>query len=128
MSGGPQDSDKSGKPRLARTAKGKRPQYFEDPAVDKLLSMLMSLISEVSVMKDRMDAQERLIESHGLFPQEAIEDFDVTPEIRALRDKQRAEYLERIFRVVQTELEQVTLSREMRPLEEIISDFESEEV
>ena len=114
--------------RLARTAKGKRPQYFEDPAIDKVLAIVVSLVSEVSVMRDRMDAMERLIEHHGLFPQEEIDAFAVTPEVRQERDARRAQYLERIFRVVQTELEQITLKREMRPLDEIIQDFENEDV
>ena len=41
-------------PRLRRTAKGKRPRYFSDPATDRLLGILMSLIGEVSVLRDRL--------------------------------------------------------------------------
>ena len=114
--------------KIARTAKGKRPQYFRDPAVDKLLAIVVSLVSEVSVMRDRMDAMERLIDRHDLFDRSEIDDFEVTPEIRAERDAWRSDYIARVFRVVQSELEQITLKREMRPLDDIIADFENEEV
>ena len=41
--------------KLPRKAKGKRPQYFDDPAVDKLHLMLMAVIEELSVSRDRID-------------------------------------------------------------------------
>jgi hypothetical protein len=34
---------------IPRSAKGKRPQYFDDPASDKLHFMIMALIEELSV-------------------------------------------------------------------------------
>ena len=54
--------DKQQQIKLLRTAKGKRPQYFSDPAFDKLLAIVVSLISEVSVVRDRLDTVELLIE------------------------------------------------------------------
>jgi hypothetical protein len=38
--------------QLPRKAKGQRPAYFSDPAVDKLLSMTMALAGEVSVLRE----------------------------------------------------------------------------
>ena len=40
--------------KLPRTAKGKKPVYF-DPVTDKLLSMIMTLMGELSVVRDRLD-------------------------------------------------------------------------
>ena len=51
--------------RIARVAKGKRPRYFADPAVDKLHAIVMSLVGELSATRDRLDALERLLESGG---------------------------------------------------------------
>jgi hypothetical protein len=36
--------------RAGAKAKGKRPHYFEDPAIDRVLSITMALAGEVSVM------------------------------------------------------------------------------
>ena len=38
-----------------RTAKGKKPGYFADPATDKLLQMVITLAGELSVVRDRLD-------------------------------------------------------------------------
>lgn len=40
---------------LQRKAKGKRPYYFANPDVDRLLSMVMALTGELSVTRDRLD-------------------------------------------------------------------------
>ncbi len=48
---------------MAKTAKGKRPVYFEDPQVDKLLAMVIALTGEVSVLRERIDNLERLLET-----------------------------------------------------------------
>ena len=48
-------------PRIARVAKGKKPQYFSDPAIDKLLWMTVTLMEELSVTRDRLDTVERLL-------------------------------------------------------------------
>lgn len=115
--------DKQNKIKLLRTAKGKRPQYFSDPAIDKLLAIVVSLISEVSVLRDRLDTVELLIEKKKLFSRNDIETFDLPAEERAARDERRTEYLERVFRIIQSELDEMTGGRVMQPLDEIIEDF-----
>ena len=45
--------------QLPRKASGPRPEYFEDPAIDKVLSMALALAGEVAVMRDRIDTLER---------------------------------------------------------------------
>ena len=48
-----------------KRAKGKRPDFFNDPQDERLLSILMAVIGEVSVLRERMDTVERLLESKG---------------------------------------------------------------
>ena len=55
-----------GPAQLKRKAKGQRPTFFDNPDTDKLVSMLMGLAGEVSVMRDRMDTVERLLGEKGL--------------------------------------------------------------
>jgi len=115
--------DKQNKVKLLRTAKGKRPQYFSDPAIDKLLAIVVSLISEVSVLRDRLDTVELLIEKEKLFSQNDIETFELSAEEHTARDERRGEYLDRVFRIIQSELDEMTGGRAMQPLDEIIEDF-----
>jgi hypothetical protein len=42
-----------------------KPSQFNDPAIDTLLSLVLSLGSEVYVLRDRMRLIEKLLESKG---------------------------------------------------------------
>ncbi|CAN0496703.1 unnamed protein product, partial [Laminaria digitata] len=88
---------------MPRAAKGKRPQYFEDPAVDKLHLMVMALIEELSVTRDRLDTVERLIEKHGLFQVQEIEDY--FPDLKAdgERTGRRIAYIRRVTKGITDE-------------------------
>lgn len=100
---------------LMRAAKGKRPSYFKDPAVDKLHMMLMVVVEELSVARDRIDTLERLIEQHGLFDQEQVETYFPDTAADAERSARRIAYIKRIMKGVTDELEQ--FEREKDPLE-----------
>lgn len=91
--------------RLKRRAKGARPHFFPDPTSDKLLSMVMALAGEVSVLRDRLDTMERIIDKGELPRREAIEAYAPSAEVRAERDAWREEFLNRVLRVVHAELE-----------------------
>jgi hypothetical protein len=90
---------------MARAAKGKRPQYFEDPAVDKLHLMVMALIEELSVTRDRLDTVERLIEKHGLFEVNEVEDYFPDPKADAARTGRRIAYIRRVMKGITDEIE-----------------------
>ena len=75
--------------KLPRTAKGKKPIYF-DSVTDKLLSMVLTLMGELSVVRDRLDTVERLIEKHKLFKQDEIETYELTDEVNQIRGDRRA--------------------------------------
>lgn len=90
--------------KIPRTAKGKTPVYF-DPTTDKLITMVTTLMGEVSVMRDRLDTVELLIEKHGLFEQGEIETFEITDPVHRERASRRAAFLSRMLRGVAEELQ-----------------------
>ena len=92
-------------PRIARVAKGKKPQYFSDPAVDKLLWMTVTLMQELSVTRDRLDAVERLLDAKKLLRLKAIEQYKPKGPAAKERDSRRTAYIERVMRAVQADLE-----------------------
>lgn len=91
--------------RSGARAKGRRPQYFEDPAVDRLTSIVMAVVAELSVVKDRLDTVERLLDARGTISRADIEayapDRDAAYE-RALGTKA---YIARVMRGVQQQME-----------------------
>ncbi len=92
-------------PRLRRRAKGARPYFFDDPTCDKLLSIIMGLAGEVSVLQDRLDTTLRLLEERGTLSRADLEAYQPDAEVRTERDAWREEFLGRLLRVVHIELE-----------------------
>lgn len=92
-------------PRIATKAKGSRPQYFADPATDRLLAMLLTVVEELSVTRDRLDALERLAERHGLLDRGEIAAYRPDETAADERAARRERYLERLLRAASLEFE-----------------------
>lgn len=90
-----------------KVAKGKRPYFFDDPNVDRLLAIVMALASEVSVLRDRVDTHEKLSDSETWASTTNVEAFDISENVEKERDEWRAEYLNRVLRIVTEELERM---------------------
>lgn len=98
-------------PRIARIAKGKKPLYFSDPAIDKLLWMTMTLMEELSVTRDRLDTVERLLESRRLLRRRDIESYVPRGAAERERNARRAAYVDRMIRALEAELEEIAGTR-----------------
>ena len=88
-----------------KKAKGKRPQYFEDPAIDRLLSIVMALAGEVAVNRERLDTVERLLETKGSLTRADIEAYKPDRDAGYERGLQHREFIARILRGVQQDME-----------------------
>jgi len=91
--------------RLPRKARGERPYFFDDPAVDKAVAMIMGLAGEVAVLRDRQDTLERLLEARGVVARDALETFEVAADVAAERAAWRERFLGEVLRIVEIELE-----------------------
>lgn len=98
-----------------KVAKGKRPYFFDDPSVDKVLAIVMALTGEVSVLRDRLDTHEKLAESKIWPTAENVEAFEITEDVEAERDLRRTEYLGRVMRIVTDELERLKRDLNAKP-------------
>lgn len=104
-----------------RRAKGKRPEYFDDPAVDRLYSLSLALVAEVSTLRERLDTVERLLETRGTLKQDDIEHY--VPDLDAGRARAEATraYIARVMRRFQQDVE--ALQANDRPIPDIIADL-----
>ena len=84
---------------LPRHAKGKRSVFFDDPAIDQMMTFIVELSAEVSVVYDRLDTVERLLDEKGTISRDDIEAFRPNEEIEAARNARREAYLKRVFRM-----------------------------
>ncbi len=90
---------------MVKKAKGKRPVYFDDPQLDKLLGIVLALAGEVSVLRERLDTLERLAQAKSLFSIEDIETYQPDDRVAKEREQWRADYIARVLRVLQDEVE-----------------------
>ena len=91
-----------------RIAKGPpRPHYLQPADLDKVVMMLMALAADVSALRDRLDTHEALGDAGKALSTAAVEDYQLTPERQARREREREAMLRRILRVVTEELEAV---------------------
>lgn len=105
--------------RAGAKAKGKRPAYFDDPATDRLLSMLMALVGEVSVLRERLDTIERLLDGNGTLSRADIEAFVPDRAAGEERGLIIRDYIARIMRAVQQDME--SLAEQDQPSVEELS-------
>ncbi len=88
-------------------AKGKRPYFFDDPAVERVLSITMAVATELAVTRERLDTVERLLESGISVTKENINSYRPDDDSAKERQQWHADYISRIFRIVHQELEAV---------------------
>ncbi|WP_439532824.1 hypothetical protein [Polymorphobacter sp.] len=91
--------------RAGAKAKGARPKYFEDPALDRMLSIVMAVAGEVAVVKERLDTVERLLDEKGSITRADIEAYAPDREAGHERGLMHREYAARILRGVQQDME-----------------------
>lgn len=91
--------------RSGARAKGRRPAFFDEPALDRLYSLTLALASELSATRERLDTVERLLESGGTLRREEIEAYAPDREAGEERGESTRAYLARIMRGFQQEVE-----------------------
>lgn len=90
-------------PHVIRDARGKRPQFYDTPGMDQLMSMVMVLANEMCVLRDRMDTSERVAAQNGLDLAAGIEAFEFDEDALAEREQRRQDFLGRMFYLMRKE-------------------------
>jgi len=107
--------------QLPRKAKGQRPHYFTDPAIDKLLSITMALAGEVSVLRDRLASVELMLERGEKVSPEAVDKFLPDAPERVIRDERREQFLEIILKSLHDDVESMRV-RSSANYEDVVSE------
>lgn len=94
---------------LQRTVRGHRPRFFNEAALDELMTMVMAVAQETAVIRERLDTAERVLEKHGIKLPEEIEKFEADEEVLIQREAWRQGFYSRLMfysSQVRSELEQ----------------------
>ena len=71
--------------------------FMENPALDHLMTALVSISTEIWVQARRMKIVERLLEDHGKVTRELIESYKPSAEEEASWRRERDQFIERTF-------------------------------
>jgi len=104
-------------------ARGKRPWFFEDTDTERLMTVVMALAQEVSVMRQRLDTVERVLETKGTLTRADIETFEPDKAEAAERGAWNQEFIARILRILQQEHEALERGEEVSS-EQAARDFQ----
>lgn len=87
-------------------SKGTRP-YFMDPQVERVMAVAMAIAMEHAVTRERLDTIERLMEAGQPVTRAAIDAYRPDGAAMAERQTWHADYIARVLRIVQQQLEAV---------------------
>lgn len=104
-------------------ARGKRPWFLDDKDSERVLNIVMALAQEVSVMRQRLDTVERLLEKQGTISRADIDAFAPNKTEADERGAWNQEFIARILRIVQQENEAIEAADEVSS-EQAARDFQ----
>jgi hypothetical protein len=84
--------------RIAMESQGKRPRFFPESGADETVSMLLELMSELWVVRERLYALEQVAAEHGLELTQGIEAWQPDQEQAAALDAERARFIKTVLR------------------------------
>lgn len=104
--------------RAGARAKGKRPNTLDDFNAERTLSILLAVAGEVSVLRERLDTVERLLDAKGTISRADIDTYQPAGDDAYERAVMAKEYVARIMRGMQQEMEAMQAAPE-RPMSEL---------
>lgn len=105
-----------------RRAKGKRPNFLDDPAVERVISIAMAVAGELAVARERIDTLERVLIQQGLMPADAIEAYVPDAEAQAARNQWGREYIARVLRMLEQDVQAMSGPQDPA-LEQVIDEL-----
>ncbi|MFM7533872.1 MAG: hypothetical protein ACKO5J_15590 [Rubrivivax sp.] len=108
-----------------RRAKGKRPQFFDDPAVERVLSIAMALAGELSVARERIDTLERLLVAKGVMAADEVERYVPDAAVQAQRNEAGRAYIARVLRILDQDVQALAAeaAEAELPMEEVAAQL-----
>jgi hypothetical protein len=108
---------------MIRESRGKRPQFYDNDQMDQVMSMIMVLASEVSVLADHIDGIERVAAQQGLDLKAGLEALSLDEAALGEREERRQALLRRLFYLLRKEATEVAAADDQARYEDTIRDI-----
>ena len=109
--------------RVIRHAKGKRPQFSGTAGVDQVMSMVLVLASELCVVRDRLDAIERIAALKGVDLAGEIDRLPLDQTALAERETRRQELFQRLYYLMCKEADELARAETADRYNSVIDDI-----
>jgi hypothetical protein len=100
---------------LPRASQSTRPFFFDDPAADKVLNMVITLGGEVWALRERLAAFEAVQIRQGSLSDAEIDEYEFAPEQETRLAADRKEFIDNLFRALQEPVEGDAQARKRAP-------------
>jgi hypothetical protein len=108
---------------MARSAKGKRPGFYDTPALDHMMSMVMVLAGEVSVLADQIDLMQRVAAEKGLDLAGGMKTIKLDQPALEAREARRQAMLDRLFYLMRKEAAEAEAQETSEGYSDVIRDI-----
>ena len=99
-------------PRPRKATGPARPRYLDGADVDKVMAVMLALVSEVASLRERLDTHEQLAGDDRPATPGHVEAHQPTAEVEAAREAWRDAYIRRLFRVFTEDIEALSRGAE----------------
>lgn len=105
---------------LPKKAKGARPQFYPEPGMEALVSTLVTLSSEVWVLRERVMTLEQLLADRRVVERGAVDQYTGSAEDAQARDTEAAAFVARVLRVFYEWREEIVREETPESYQEVI--------
>jgi hypothetical protein len=110
-----------------RRAAGDHTVFLGDPIHETLFSMVVALLAELSVTRDRLDAHERLLKAAGLPVGAAeIDGYEISAEVARERAAVRDRMIRHVFRALYEKLPPAELRAQTDAYSRIFAEVQTD--
>ncbi len=114
--------------KVKRDAKGKRPQFYKDPAVgvegvDHAMSMILVLAQELLVMRDRLDTVERICAAKKMIVEDEIEAYQPDQSVLETREERRQAFYTRLYYLARKDASEMASADTQARYEKVLNDI-----
>ena len=109
-----------------RVAKGNRPWFLDHPDTERVLSIVLAVASEMSVLYERIDTLERVASEKGSFTLDDLESYTPPPEAEEARAAWREGFLDRMFRILLEETDALEATARETAYKEFVQSLKEE--
>lgn len=110
-----------------RVAKGAQPSFFEQPAMEAMYGMLVVMLEEICVLRDRLDTCERLGAQGIPVTPDSVEAYQPDALVDEEREARRHQTIDRIMRPVKS-LQQASVQQAQSRYEHAARDIAEQEI